>query len=179
MTPFPKSIVAQLLRKASSHDVYLGLRAAIREGNTMGVGIFAENIDITDMPKILEYAVKSGNLPCLDSLLVSSKVNTNDLNPSGPELFHMACSDGNLAIVKRLSTLTTDINKADRQDANTPLHSASGGGHDAVVTFLLEEGAEINAENYDGKTPLQMALDNSHHGTQKLLVAKGGLLEED
>ncbi|RBR14483.1 uncharacterized protein FIESC28_07719 [Fusarium coffeatum] len=177
MTPFPKSIVNRLLRKATSHDVYLGLRAAIREGNIIGVGIFADNIDSTDLPKALEYAAEIGNLPCLDTLLASSKVNPEALNLAGPRLFHIACSDGNLAIVKRLSTLAIDIHNVNR-DGNKPLHSASIGGHNAVVTFLLEEGADIKAKNKHGKTPLQLAIESGHHGTEKLLLERD-ILDQD
>ncbi|KAJ4007424.1 hypothetical protein NW766_010109 [Fusarium irregulare] len=178
MTPFPKSIVALLLRKAIRNDVYLGLRAAIREENITGVGFFAENIDSTDLQKSLEYAAEIGNLPCLDALLASSKVKPEALNLAGPQLFRIACTHGHLAIVKRLVALNVDIDTTDRVE-NNPLHSASRGGHDAVVKFLLEEGADVDAKDKKGKTPLQLAIENGHHGTERLLRESGRLDQDD
>ncbi len=40
----------------------------------------------------------------------------------------------------------------------TPLHVASSNGHEAVVSILLENGADVNAKNNDGSTPLHYAI---------------------
>jgi ankyrin repeat protein len=44
-------------------------------------------------------------------------------------------------------------------DGSTPLHRASihGHGHEAVVSLLLEKGADPIITDENGKTPLQIA----------------------
>jgi len=37
----------------------------------------------------------------------------------------------------------------------TALHYASSEGHTSVLQYLLKAGADINARNWQGKTPLQ------------------------
>ena len=44
----------------------------------------------------------------------------------------------------------------------TPLHEAANHGHAVVVTYLLDNGANINAPGMDGDTPLHDAVENDH-----------------
>ena len=39
---------------------------------------------------------------------------------------------------------------------NTALHEACRMGHGAVINILLEHGADVNAKNHKGSTPLHM-----------------------
>ena len=41
----------------------------------------------------------------------------------------------------------------------TPLHSAADGGHTEVAELLIANGADVNAKDYDDKTPLDRADD--------------------
>ncbi len=41
---------------------------------------------------------------------------------------------------------------------STPLHAAALLGHDDIARYLLEKGADANAKNYEGHTPLDYAL---------------------
>jgi len=44
----------------------------------------------------------------------------------------------------------------------TPLHEAANHGHAEVVSYLLDNGANINAPGMDGDTPLHDAVENDH-----------------
>ena len=44
----------------------------------------------------------------------------------------------------------------------TPLHEACNHGHVQVVIYLLEKGANVNAEGMGGDTPLHDAVLNQH-----------------
>ena len=50
----------------------------------------------------------------------------------------------------------TDVNKADRQ-GNTALHNAVRTGFESVVELLASHGANVNATNESGETPLALA----------------------
>ncbi|MEH1771269.1 MAG: ankyrin repeat domain-containing protein, partial [Nostoc sp.] len=52
----------------------------------------------------------------------------------------------------------------------TPLHLAVSQGNKQVVELLIAKGADVNAKNKDGNTPLHLAYDLD---IVKLLIAKG------
>ena len=54
-----------------------------------------------------------------------------------------------------------------------PLMYAAGRGQVAVVRFLLERGADINAEDGDGQTALMKALGYNHPTVVQLLLERG------
>ncbi|KAG1703080.1 hypothetical protein DVH05_007993 [Phytophthora capsici] len=47
---------------------------------------------------------------------------------------------------------------------NTPLHYAAEGGHLTLSKLLLANGANINAQNKSGETPLHFAIASQRHG---------------
>jgi ankyrin repeat protein len=50
-------------------------------------------------------------------------------------------------------------------------------GHEAVVKLLLEKGAELEAKDSYGRTPLSWAAEKGHDAVVKLLLEKGAELE--
>lgn len=62
-----------------------------------------------------------------------------------------ACGRGDLVEAKRLMSLGGDI---DQPGANGPLFMAASQGHVNVVNWLIGMGADINARNAKGSTPL-------------------------
>ena len=48
----------------------------------------------------------------------------------------------------------------DQVAAASPLHGAAGNGHEAVMSLLLENGADIEMKEIDGGTTLAVAIDN-------------------
>eukprot|EP00731_Ephydatia_muelleri_P013572 Em0007g882a len=55
------------------------------------------------------------------------------------------------------------------QDGWSPLHEASWKGHLGVVKTLLEAGANINQATEDGRTSLDLAVEQGHKATIQLL----------
>ncbi|EEQ31620.1 hypothetical protein McanMca71_006080 [Microsporum canis] len=68
--------------------------------------------------------------------------------------FHMAAYHGATNI---LSLLMSRINLRCRKTGNTALHLAAGHAKLEATRLLVENGADINAINFDEKTPLMMA----------------------
>ncbi|HEY0548683.1 MAG TPA: ankyrin repeat domain-containing protein, partial [Verrucomicrobiae bacterium] len=62
-----------------------------------------------------------------------------------------------------------------RVDGTTALHEATRGGHGEVVKFLIASGANVNALNFSGLTPLKLALGYQRTGIAEYLRTHGGL----
>jgi len=56
---------------------------------------------------------------------------------------------------------------------DTPLHLAAYNGHLNVVEYLVNQRAEINLKNHDGKTPLILANKNQNKEIAKFLKKNG------
>eukprot|EP00961_Rhodomonas_salina_P264746 3578132-Rhodomonas_salina.2 len=56
---------------------------------------------------------------------------------------------------------------------DTPLHWASGGGHDGVVRLLLEHGAHADMPNDESETPLHKASGMGYEGAGRMLLEHG------
>jgi ankyrin repeat protein len=80
-----------------------------------------------------------------------------------------AALSGNLAIVRTLRARGAGLENS----GWTPLIYAATGGHDAIVGYLLAEGANINAPSPNGTTALMMAVREGKGSTVELLIAKG------
>ena len=52
---------------------------------------------------------------------------------------------------------------------STPLHFASRRGHLEAAHLLVEHGANIDAEDDEGKTASKVASENGYHDIAKLL----------
>ncbi|CAH1165751.1 unnamed protein product [Phyllotreta striolata] len=81
-----------------------------------------------------------------------------------------AAKKGNLARVQRLVTVD-NINCRDAQGRNsTPLHLAAGYNNVEVAEFLLENGADVNAQDKGGLIPLHNASSYGHLDIAALLI---------
>ena len=55
----------------------------------------------------------------------------------------------------------------------TALHWAASGGHDEACEWLVQQGANVNAQAKDGDTPLFKAAWRGHPSTCSVLIAQG------
>jgi ankyrin repeat protein len=53
------------------------------------------------------------------------------------------------------------------------MHWATGGDHKKMVELLIDKGADVNARDESGWTPLHYAAFNGHKDVAELLIAKG------
>lgn len=93
--------------------------------------------------------------------------------PSGDPPIITAAQNGDVAIVQKLLAAGTNANTLD-STGHTPLDWAAYRGHLAVVKFLVEHKADINAHG-DSKatTPLMHAADTGHGEVAAYLIDKG------
>lgn len=76
---------------------------------------------------------------------------------AGRAPIHVLCNDGEFAYARALISLDPrQVNFGDREN-RTPLHCAVEAADEAFVDFLLQNGADCDAETVAGTTPLEIA----------------------
>jgi hypothetical protein len=89
-----------------------------------------------------------------------------------------AARKGDLASVKALCDKGAVI-ETTTPYGQTPLYLAAMNGHDDVVRFLIDKGANTEVKDTFYKASmLGFTLDRKHYGIAKMLVAKGGNADE-
>lgn len=85
-----------------------------------------------------------------------------------------AVGGGHLRVVETLVAAGVDVNIRGTVGGLTVLHAAAGCGHDQiVVSTLLLNGAEKDALDNNGGTPLMAAATGGHLPAAETLVAAG------
>ena len=110
------------------------------------------------LPGCPEPSTKGDNTPAID---LSSL-------PVKQQIIEAAIS-GNLGRVEALVTSDATLANVCNADCKTPLHFAAAHGHNAIVTYLLENGADPLAVDSDGNRPQATAIDWGHLDTAKIL----------
>ena len=105
----------------------------------------------------------------IDRLIIYPLTDSNE----PPLSLQEAASIGNVDLVRMIIENGTDVDSMDDQFYKTALHRAVAGGHQEIVEFLLNKGADVNAQDREGRTPLHYASERGHKDVAKLLIDKG------
>lgn len=126
--------------------------------------------DLMETP--LAMAVRQNDLDSV-KLLVSlgADVNRRDSTGSPPILAAIFLPD--LTIARVLVKASADVNAEIPGDWTTPLMNAVLANNGPVVEFLLTAGADVNAKNIRGYSPLLLAVELADHAIIGLLLDKG------
>jgi uncharacterized protein len=80
---------------------------------------------------------------------------------------------GHTAIAELLLAHGVDINAGAGKE--TALHGAASFGQAAMAEWLLDHGAQVNLLDFNGKTPLRVAVESNHKDVGYLLWQHGGV----
>ena len=117
----------------------------------------------------LHEAAREGHYEIVCALLLGG-AEKDALAIGGVSSLMRAVEGGHLSIVKKLLQAGAGVHTYTADEGCTALHWGARGGHDGIVSALLLGGADKDALDSDGKTPLMWAIMNCHLATMELLL---------
>jgi ankyrin repeat protein len=155
-----------LLDAAKRGDV-AAVRQALKEGADPN---FAQGDGLT----ALHLAAEAGQLE-VAKVLLAARANVQAKTRIGAYTpLHLAAGGGHADIVTALLDAGADARAVTTNSAVTPLHLAAKAlNGDAAVRALLQKGADVNARERSGQTPLMFAAASGRTTAVKVLVEFG------
>ncbi|MFT7679371.1 MAG: ankyrin repeat protein [Planctomycetota bacterium] len=102
-----------------------------------------------------------------------------DRSADGFSCLHLACFFGHVDSARTLITHGADVNApADNPSQVQPLHSAAAARSVAIVSLLLEHGAQPNARQHGGWTALHAACMHADEPMVRTLLEHGADLDQ-
>jgi ankyrin repeat protein len=105
--------------------------------------------------------------------LLEAGANPNAAQKSGLTPLMIASRTGNVNVVKALIAKGAKVNATTEEANATALMWALAMGHSAIITTLIESGADVRPSTTKGFTPLMFAARNGDIEVARLLIAKG------
>ncbi len=112
--------------------------------------------DSCDWSTPLHCAVRDDDL-VMAKLLLDHGADPLVTHDYGKTLLHDAVWNDDPALLELLLACKLDVNAKSDQGRQTPLHYAAFGGYMRSIQFLLEHGADIDAVDGAGHTPIHVA----------------------
>lgn len=179
-----------LSRAKTSHNRWEPLSFAAKEGNLGAVYALLEHgaeVGATNVggTTALHYAAQAGHSRVVRALLKKgAEVNAvgNSTDISTP--LHLAIELSHLAVVEELIKRGADVNAVELKMGWSPLHVAALKCHDSVVERrkeekssiirkLVDSGANFEAADFEGKTPLHLSSEEGLWLSTKTLLECG------
>ncbi|MDR2642497.1 MAG: ankyrin repeat domain-containing protein [Planctomycetaceae bacterium] len=135
-----------------------------------GADIFANNLSTNPINSYLRrYNGIGVDLDLVKSLLNKNNINMQDQNGRTPLHCVILSRPTTLEVLKYIcEDCKADVNLPDNSGV-TPIHCAVTSLNIAVVTLLLEKGADINAVDKSGKSALKNMIENTHASKKNIL----------
>jgi uncharacterized protein len=136
-----------------------------------------ETVDrkLADRPELTIFeAAAVGDAARVHELLLLEGGFVDLWSPDGFTALHLAAFFGHEVVAAELLRRGADVSAASRNPLRVQaLHSAAAGNHTGLVRLLLDHGADPNARQQGGFTPIHAAAQNGNEELYALLVADG------
>ncbi|XP_064019019.1 ankyrin repeat and SOCS box protein 10 [Pogoniulus pusillus] len=109
----------------------------------------------------LHEACSAASADCL-RLLLAFGANPQAVSEDGYQPLHLCRSPDSIECVQQLLQHGACVNSRSEEEGDTALHIAARHGLAEHVRLLLRRGAELEAENQEGQTPLNAACAQPH-----------------
>ncbi|KAJ6666687.1 hypothetical protein lerEdw1_020411, partial [Lerista edwardsae] len=109
----------------------------------------------------LHTACAAATADCV-RLLLSFGANPEAVSEDGYQPLHMCRAPGSIECARLLLSHGANVNCTSEEEEETPLHVAARLGLAALVRLLLRSGADLEAKNVAGQTPLNAACAQPH-----------------
>jgi ankyrin repeat protein len=93
-------------------------------------------------------------------------------------LLHVAAAKNAVGVIRLLLQHKVDVNQRCFGTKITPLHQAAYSGAEEAVEVLIKAGADLNAIDYDERTPLDLAVQGQKNKVAELLRKHGAKQKE-
>ena len=141
------------------------------------INVKAEKLDINELNLQLAYASHNGDLEQVKSLIKLGADVNNSVDEYNGMALGNAAGEGHLAVVKYLvEKAHANINLKLSDGGYTILMDACIGGNLDVISYLIDNGADVNFTDSRGDTALINVSRNGNLEVVKLLVDKGAVI---
>ena len=163
---------SHLTRKAKNGQTPLGAALRTRYGNWQGSVLHTleisrpEEILLEDAKEVYREAIQLRDVFWLEQLLDKTPNASEALPETSNIIIHDIVQTGSLELLKcawdRLKTSNSELLEHRDEGGKTPLVLAASFLHIHLVKFLIEAGANKNAQGGFGRTALHWAVDNNN-----------------
>ena len=186
---------AELFRKVGVGDAagvaemvrYVPELARARDASSLSVLQFARYMG---QDAVLEQLIEAGppldifeaatidRVGALRALLDDDNSRARAYSSDGFTALHVAAHFGSLGAIRALLEAGAQIEAVTRNFlTNMPLHAAAAGGRMEACRLLLRHGADPNAKQHGGFTPLMTAAFNNSRELAEMLIARNANIE--
>ena len=152
-----------LLHATSTIDAETPIQAA----SHMGRRKIAEYLLAKGAPLDICTASMLGNAEEVQEMLAGNKELAHARGAHGIPLAFFAVLGGNMKILETIFEHGADLNLGTGK--NSALHAAVLANRTEMAEWLLQRGARNEVTNFEGKTPLQVAIDQKRTQIEELL----------
>lgn len=117
-------------------------------------------------------SAKKGDIDAV-KLFLAEGIDINATNERGQTALIRAAEYQRTEVVTLLLGKGADVDKVGGRYARTALTEAAGAGNVVIIKQLVEKGADINAKDYEGTTPIFFACMYGHVEAVRLLIELG------
>ncbi len=159
---------------SASAGSYDDLFVAVIRDDAAGVtkllrqGIDPNTRDPKGMPA-LSVAIRRESPKVFAVLLGHPDLDVDALNAAGETALMLTAIAGDLDASQRLVARGAKV----QIPGWSPIHYAASGPNVKLVQWLLDQGAQVDAESPNGTTPLMLAAQHAPEGTVELLLQRG------